>query len=311
MKVPGSGEEIYHVEKTTVVMRNEYYNNINKTYISNFDLAKLDADDVVGEGASDLLTGDLGDNLDNLDKDVLDNMKASEQEMVNNLLDNIKNIDSSIKATQPEDVPWYKKLFSNLDDIFAGKKDEYALFKESRSALEKADTTAKAEKAIENLKGNINKQEETFFKDSYKDYDKIKDEAEKTAFRRAYDMAVQQKTIDDAYKELNDPTQKKPTSNIELQQKIVDDSYKEEQQAKTQQEKNEIQERRAEAQKIIDYYEKLDISWMDDENRKSEIGIYKANKNLLDQANTKFELLSSKEKCEGNIAKIDEALAKK
>ena len=32
MIVPGSGEEMYHTEKTSVVMRNEYYKKINKNY---------------------------------------------------------------------------------------------------------------------------------------------------------------------------------------------------------------------------------------------------------------------------------------
>lgn len=291
MIVPGSGEEMYHIEKTSVVMRNEYYNKINKNYKSNFDLAKIDSNKIVGEGASSLLSGENVDYKE-LNTDVLENLKESEQEVLDSLTDSLKDIDDTIKSTKPEDVPWYKKLFSNLSEIFAGKEDDYALFKKSRDALEKADSVDACEKAIKDLKAKIDDQEKNFYKDSYKkDFGSLTTEKQMSTFKRAYDMAVQQKSIDDAYKELGDESAEKPVSNIDLQQKIVDSpDYTEAQ--------------KEEAREIIAMYKDIDLSWMDNSDKKSEVGIYKANKQLMDQANTKLELLRSKEKTQQTITEI-------
>ena len=104
-------------------------------------------------------------------------------------------------------------------------------------------------------------------------------------------MAVQQKSIDDAYKELNDSSAVKPTSNIDLQQKIVDSP-------------DATEAQKEEARAIIAMYNDIDLSWMDNSDKKSEVGIYKANKQLMDQANTKLELLRSKEKTQQTIKEI-------
>ena len=145
---------------------------------------------------------------------------------------------------------------------------------------------------------DILKQEETFYKDSYTNYNSITEESEKVAFKRAYDMAIQQKTIDDAYEELNDPSAEKPKSNIDIQRDIVNSN-------------NSSEDEKKEAQKIIDYYDKIDLSWMDKSEKKSEVGIYKANKNLLDQGNTKLELLKSQEEGNEALGKIQDELSKR
>lgn len=303
MKISGSNEELYHVEQTSVVMRNEYYNKINQTYKSNFELAKLDKKDITGEEASGLLSGDLGENLENLDKDVLERMKESEKEMLKNLEDNLKNLNDSLNGVKPDDCPWYKRWSSNISSFFSGKDNEYTLFTDSKKALINADTSEKAKEAISKLKSNIENQEKKFYQNSYskKSYESMTDE-EKTIFKRAYDMAVQEKTINDAYKELkeSDPTAEEPdknTINIEIQKKIMNDS-------------SASQQEQEEARKIVEVYNSISLEWMDKAD-KSEMGIYKANKDLMDQANTKLELLYAKEKSDKNIKELDDVIKTK
>ena len=304
MIVPGSGEEMYHVEKTSVVMRNEYYKKINKNYKSNFDLAKLDADDVVGEGAAGALSGEEQD-LSQLDSDVLMNLRTSEEEVLKSLNDSLDDIDQSISDTAPEDVPWYKKLWANVKDVFGDDTDAYTLFKDSREKLEKAQSVSEVESAIKTIKKRIEDDEKKFYGKSYtvKSYNSMSEE-EKTTFKRAYDMAIQQRTIDDAYDKLEDKSGGKPTSNIDLQRQIIKE-YNPNDTSPGAVTKEQYEE----AKKLTAVYDKIDLSWMDESE--SEVGIYKANKQLLDQANTKLEILRSKEKTEQNIGEINGELNKR
>lgn len=50
--VEGLGTEMFHVEKTSVVMRDEYMKKTNKTYKSNFDLTKEDLNKIVVKDSS-------------------------------------------------------------------------------------------------------------------------------------------------------------------------------------------------------------------------------------------------------------------
>ena len=297
MIVPGSGEEMFHTEKTSVVMRNEYYKKINNNYKSNFDLAKIDADDIIGEEEAGVLSGNfeedpekLKEYLNKLDTEVLGNMQTSEEEVKKSLENNLEEINKTIADIAPEDVPWYEKLWANITSVFGDDEQSYTQFKEARADLEKANTVKEANDAIKDLKIKIEKQEKGFYVKAYtkQSFDSMTTE-EKTTFRRAYDMAVQEKTLNDAYEQLEDKSGGKPKSNIEVLKEALKEGKATEEQ-----------------KKIIDIYNDINLDWMEDSD--SEIGIYKANKQLMDQANTKLELLKSKETTERNIDAIKEEL---
>lgn len=289
MIVPGSGEEMYHTEKTSVVMRNEYYKKINKNYKSNFDLAKEDANDIVGEGAAGALSGE-GMNYAELDTEVLENLKISEEEVLKGLEDNLKEIDKTIDDSNAG-LSVAQRIGSFFGSLFSGEDDDYQLYKDSKSNLYKAKTVAETEAAIKKIKDRTESQEKGFYSQAYtkKSYDSMTEE-EKTTFRRAYDMAIEEKNIKDAYK---DSGENPPKSNIDYQKEIL-------------QQQDATPEQKEEAQKIIDVYNDISLSWMNDDD--TEIKVYKANKSLMDQANTKLELLKSKEKTQKNLDDINAEL---
>lgn len=300
MIVPGSGEEMYHTEKTSVVMRNEYYKKINKNYKSNFDLAKEDANDIVGEGAAGALSGE-GMDYSELDTEVLENLKTSEQEVLSSLEENLKEINKTLGDTDAG-VGLWSAFCSNAAKFFTGKDDEYTLFNDSKTKLKEAKTVAEAEKAIETLKGRIQTQEEGFYGKSYsvKNFKDMTDD-EKTTFRKAYDMAVQKKTIEAEAKEAGTDV---PKVNIDFQQEIVD-KYDPNDTSPTAISKQQYEE----AKKVVEVYKDIKLDWMDGDD--DEIKVYKANKSLMDQANTKLELLKSKEKTEKNLSDIQSELDKR
>lgn len=302
MIVPGSGEEMYHVEKTSVVMRNEYYKRINKNYKSNFDLAKEDADKIIGESAAGALSGE-GMDYAELDTEVLENLKTSEEEVLKGLEDNLKEINDTIDDSQP-DLSWWEKLCSNADAFFTGRDDDYQKYKDAKSALLKAKTASDTLVAIKEIKKNTEDQEKTFYGKSYteKSYERMTKE-EKATFRRAYDMAIQQKTIDDAYEEAEEKPESKPKSNYDLLEDLIKEYESQNSNSPTAITKEQYDDAKA----VQSYYKKIDLKWMEEDDA-ADIKVYKGNKQLLDQANTKLELLKSKEKTEKNLSDIQSEL---
>lgn len=236
-----------------------------------------------------------------LDTEVLENLKTSEQEVLSSLEENLKEINKTLGDTDAG-VGLWSAFCSNAAKFFTGKDDEYTLFNDSKAKLKEAKTVAEAEKAIETLKGRIQTQEEGFYGKSYsvKNFKDMTDD-EKTTFRKAYDMAVQKKTIEAEAKEAGTDV---PKVNIDFQQEIVD-KYDPNDTSPTAISKQQYEE----AKKVVEVYKDIKLDWMDGDD--DEIKVYKANKSLMDQANTKLELLKSKEKTEKNLSDIQSELDKR
>ncbi len=125
---------------------------------------------------------------------------------------------------------------------------------------------------------------------------------EQATFRKAYDMAIQQRTIDKAYEEAEEKPDKKPTSNISLQKELIKEYEKQDSNSATAITKEQYEE----AKKVVAVYNDIKLDWMKDDD--DSIKVYTANKQLMEQANTKLELLKSKEKTEKNLEDIQNEL---
>ena len=125
---------------------------------------------------------------------------------------------------------------------------------------------------------------------------------EQATFRKAYDMAIQQRTIDKAYEEAEEKPDTKPTSNISLQKELIKEYEKQDSNSATAITKEQYEE----AKKVVAVYNDIKLDWMKDDD--DSIKVYTANKQLMEQANTKLELLKSKEKTEKNLEDIQNEL---
>jgi prepilin-type N-terminal cleavage/methylation domain-containing protein len=105
-RIAGSKKEMFHIERTSLVMRDEYYKNTNKTYVSNFDLAQMETAEVMQEDTSQDASFGPGGNfsleeLMSLDDEQLSGMKLAQEDLLeqaNNTFDKINeeinNIDT-------------------------------------------------------------------------------------------------------------------------------------------------------------------------------------------------------------------------
>ncbi|HPW59089.1 MAG TPA: prepilin-type N-terminal cleavage/methylation domain-containing protein, partial [Candidatus Rifleibacterium sp.] len=102
--IAGSREEMYHVERTSVVMRDEFYKKTNKNFVSNFDLAKLEKDAVVEvDNSQDASFGPGGamneEQLRSLNDDQLNGLEATQRELVEQANDSIDKMNNAIDDT--------------------------------------------------------------------------------------------------------------------------------------------------------------------------------------------------------------------
>ena len=298
MNVPGNNEEMFHVEKTSVVMRNEYSINVNKTYKSNFDLQKENKEDVTGVKDDANVFGDKkAEDLENLPLDVLNEMSATEKEMLENAKDNIDKINESIGKVEADGVNFLEAGWYNFKSWFTGEND-YTKFEKAKKDLEKADSINRVNEVVKDIKSNVKEQEKTFYTKAYANYNSLNDE-DKAYFKRAYDMKVHDKTVADAIKKSEEETGEKVTDKPMTNKELLENSAK-----------SDNEKQKADSNEVLKWYNAIDIdSWMSDDD--NDISIYKANKSLLEQADTKIELLKIRDKSQSNYDEIEKAKEKK
>lgn len=315
--VPGTGEEIFHTEKTSVVMRNEYNKAVNKTYVSNFDLSKKNVDEVVVAGDSKDLKADekLGlEYLLTLDDQTLEGLGESQKQLLQQAKDNLKDVNGQIDNTDDG-----QGVFGDvIDTLCFWSESENEKYNKQKNELVKADSVSEVNEVVKDIRREVEDKEKDFYRLSIPDYHTMHNnpsrEKELEVYKKAYDMAVHDKAIKDAYDKLleeagNDEAKKaeiessRPISNwdtISGHTKLEGNKI-----VKT----DELQEVSDDTKEIAEAYEKINLAWMDDSKYEDDLDIYKARKSLLDQADTKIELLKVRDVAQENVKNIEYAIA--
>lgn len=311
--VPGNGEEMYHVEKTSVVMRNEYSKKVNKTFISTFDLTKKETDEVIQEGNNQLLeVGGLLDPefLKTLDDDVLSGMDEEQKALLKQAEDSLDELNESIDNTDTGESGWSKFWGS----VAFWSESEGEKVRGLRSDL----SDAKTEDEVKAVKAKL----EEYTKDKEVDflsastggsYNRMTNE-EKELYKRAYDMKVQDRNLEGGYNKLveekgKDEAGKKPDLMIDTLTGKNTESVTVENADGTSStiSGNTISE---ENQKLIDAYNSIDLSWMGEYGEEEDdVGIYNAARQLISEADSKIDLIRLRDNCNTNIANIEKAMA--
>ena len=344
MKVPGTGEEMYHVEKTSVVMRDEYNKNTNKTFISTFDLIKKDTSDVIVEDTNADGILEMGQALDleflkTLSDDVLEGMDQSQIDQRNQAMERLDELNEAIKDTDTGESGWSK--FWNGVAFWDTSEGEKVRGMRSDLAKIKADVNKnekdlekiksgfeKAIKDVEDVKAKLEKytkDKETAFLNKATDnrYSSMSAE-EKKIYERAYEMKLQDRNIEGGYKkqydEASDEDKKnmtKPTTNYDRLSGTAELTAEEKANRTnimTDKDGKEIEISKStvteENAKVLEAYNSIHLNdWMGEFGKESEdIGIYNAAKQLITQADTKIDVLRMQQTCQENIAKIETAM---
>ena len=316
MTVKGTGEEMYHVEKTSVVMRNEYSKNVNKTFVSTFDLTKKDLSEVVVAGdASSLQIGngvlDL-EYLKTLNDDVLSGMLSSQNDMLKSTLEQLERLNDAI-----DDTDTGEGALEKFGDWLAfWSEDDGEKVRNYRDKLADAESKSDVEAAQKEIKKYTDEKEEEFLKNSVTGYDKMTQQ-QKDIYKKAYDMKVQDRNIKGAHDKQVENAKEgetieepkyvidtlKGNSNAEEYEIIGKDGQKDT--ALTSASNEMTEENKA----VVAAYEEINLDWMGEfGEEKEEVGAYNAAKSLLTQADTKLDVINMRDNCLANIDNIGKAM---
>ncbi len=321
MRVPGSNDDIYHTEKTSVVMKDEYYKNTNKTYTSTFDLTQKNSEDIIQAGQSNIFGDESLDYeyLITLTDSALSDLKSKQEEGKTQANERLDQINGNIKETEVK-----QGVLSWLGDALGITHSEEGQVKQWRDNL----ASAKEVKEVENVKKDV----ENWLGDKKLDYMKLSTEntsigktynqmteEEKEVYKIAYDLKCQDRTLEKAQK--NGSTGGGENGEGEEVKKAID-IYKNGSDDKLEDEKgNRIELKDSEKkvsnkvtingqvvdkkEAVIKAYEDIDLSWMDD--HEDEQNTYAAAGSLVSQADMKIEILKMINVYNENIEKIDKA----
>lgn len=326
MPIPGVNDEMFHVEKTSVVMRNEYSKKVNKNYISTFDLIKKDANTLIQDGSTAFFpNGALDpDAIKLMTDEALGELKDTQNDMLSQTLEQLESINKSISDTDDGRSTW-----TTICNWFTPGSQPGERVKNWRNTLEKAKTESEVNAVKGELKEWVNDEEINHMSKSSEKmetpYARLSDK-DKELFKKAYDMKVQDRLVKQVNESNADSEGYTPMELTIDQYKNQDssDTFKDakgntiELKTDSESETNRKNEAQAIAQndaedkaKIIAFYEKINVDWMDEDDYKEDMDIYSAAKSLLSQADTKIDIIKAKDTYQSNIDMIDDELRRR
>ncbi|MDD3148559.1 MAG: prepilin-type N-terminal cleavage/methylation domain-containing protein [Candidatus Riflebacteria bacterium] len=319
--IAGSKEEMYHVERTSLVMRDEYYKKTNKNFVSNFDLAKLEQDAVVvTDSTQDASFGPGGamteEQLQSLDKDQLEGLEETQNELIDQAKDSIDQMNDSITDTDTGESGWSK--FWQGVNVFSTTEGEKV--RDLRGDLENADTQSDVKVVLEKLNTYTKDKEEEFLGKSVPGYSTMSD-AQKDLYKEAYEMKLQDRTIEGSHQALVAQAEKDGTTPPEAPQKVIDvaigaaegegSKTYEDEAGNTVQISNEASSTRSTTE-LKSAYDAIDLGWMGEFNKEpDDVGIYNAAKQLISQGKAKLNVIEMRDTSEDNVELIQKVKATK
>ncbi len=317
--IAGSREEMYHVERTSVVMRDEFYKKTNKNFVSNFDLAKLEKDAVVEvDNSQDASFGPGGamneEQLRSLNDDQLNGLEATQRELVEQANDSIDKMNNAIDDTDTGEGNLSK--FGQWLNFLSTTESERV--RGLRSDLEGADTQDEVKSVLTKLNEYTKDKEETFLSRSVPGYSSMS-AAQKELYKEAYEMKLQDRTIEGSHQELVKQAEKDGKTPPEAPQKIIDvatgDAKGQGSQTYVDGEGNTVEiadeaNSSRSRTELRNAYNNINLGWMGEFNKEpAEVGVYNAAKSLISQGKAKLNVIEMRDTSNENIALIQRVKA--
>lgn len=315
--IAGSREEMYYVEKTSVVMRDEYYKKTNKNYVSNFDLAKIEKDDVIiTDSSQDASFGPGGalseEQLQSLTKDQLDGMEQTQKDLIKQAEDSIKEMNNSIDDTDTGEGFWSK--FGDTLNVFSTSEGEKV--RGLRSDLEDAESQQEVKDVLGKLETYTKDKEETFLTRSVPGYSTMS-AAQKDIYKEAYEMKLQDRTIEGSHQVLVEQAEKDGKAPPETPQKIIDIATQVQDTTYQDEEGNTVtvaggSGSSRSSEELRSAYDRINLGWMGEFNEEPEdVGIYNAAKSLISQGKAKLNVVEMRDTSEANVELIQKVKSTK
>ena len=305
-RIAGSKNEMFHIERTSLVMRDEYYKNTNKTYVSNFDLAQMETEEVMEEDTSqDASFGPGGsytlEQLRSLDDEQLAGMMTTQEQLRDQANDTFEQINDEINNTETGN-DWLDTL-----NIFSTSEGERVA--DLKDDLEDAESRDETEAAVEALQNYADNKEEQFLAESIDGYSSMSEE-DKQLYKQAYDMKVQDRTIQKMNEDMAEEEDFEPVDlMIDVATGNTGDSTDQVYEDETGQQVLDGNENAEDIQSLRDAYDSIDLSWMGEPGDESEeVQAYNAAKSLVNQGLSKLDTIDMRDNAIENIDKIETAM---
>lgn len=318
--VRGYSDEVFHIEKTSLVMRDEFHKATNPNYVSIFDLAQLTRGDVMVEDTTQDANFSAGgstltmEDLEGMTTAQLEDMLAAQNEMLGEIQESIDLINDGISDTETGT----DKLLGISLSLNRGIRRQNDMVLDVASKLSSKNTVAEVEGLIGQLEDYAEEKETRFVRDSVgaAKWNRLTDE-EKALYREAYSMRVQDRTIQGAFDKLEekggDDLPPRPPSSIDVLQgnasaEGVSSTYTDRDGVEQQIASAEQSERNA---ALASAYEDINLDWMGEfGDEPADVGIYNAAKSLISQGQAKIAVLRLRDDTKENRDMINTALGR-
>jgi prepilin-type N-terminal cleavage/methylation domain-containing protein len=312
MVARGLGQEVYHVEKTSIVMRDEYHKKTNKTYVANYDLTKEDYDELVvlDESLDGMLfPGNLlsEEFLMSLDKEQLEGMSQAQKDLLAQTQSSLNDMNETIDATNTGES-WATKAWDWVKFL---SDSEGELVRGWRSELSGANTVEATKAAMDKLKTFTKTKDEEFKTKSIPGYAGMS-KAQKELYAEAYALKLQDRTLEGAYNLMKKQAEKDKTTapdkpatnydsltNYDAKTEYVDGDGV----LRSESMDEETKERN---RKLAAAYDSISLNWMGEFNKETdEVKVYNSAQSLLTQGESKVAMMEMRDISQKNLDLID------
>lgn len=310
-RIAGSKQDIFQIERTSLVMRDEYYRKTNKAYVSNFDLAQKNVDEVlVRDSSQDAnfapdaeYTEEM---LSALDEDQLRGMRETQQEIMEQAGDAVEQIEDEI-ARVDTGLNMAQRGLDRFGTIFGGELEDGTVVFDLKERLVNARTASQVVDVTADLEAFATRKEQEFYRLAIPGYSSMSEE-DKMLYKKAYDMKVQDRAIAKANEQMreSDPNHEDIPNMIDTYTSVGSTQITDEDGTRVISAEENSQN--SDAEEVLSAYNRINLSWMDESRREDEIVAYDAAKSLVNQARAKRDTIDMRDRAERNIAMIDRVL---
>ncbi|MEW6709066.1 MAG: hypothetical protein AB1403_04520 [Candidatus Riflebacteria bacterium] len=331
-RAPGTSSDEHFIKHTSAVIRDEFYALANKERSDVFDEADKAAEEMVKENDSSFFSDTLdADSLKSLTDEQLNDLEKTQEVNLADAKKGLDEIEKQIKKVDSGDgffnMWWWK---SEEAEQVEELKQELMDIECPDSGIPTKDSgnraSQKAEKIVTKLEDQIKTMEKRFmekaFTGSYASPDStdpaVKEKADLQ--KRAYDMKVMDRQVENALKEMSDEEKAEAEANGSIPRKMIDQYSRSDEEIRREivssgvapegstELEEMVQKEIAKVNALKAEYNSCNVEFLDDgsENERT-IQAYDAAKQLKSLAQSKSDTFELKELAIDNLAEIEEA----
>ncbi|RCK79034.1 MAG: hypothetical protein OZSIB_0376 [Candidatus Ozemobacter sibiricus] len=330
MRIPGMKKDEIHVERTSVILRDDYYQLANKHFASSFQLGNTVKDPLDTAEKCVWFDDALGkDDLKNLTKEQIDDLTQVQKDSIKQVNEDLQGLNDQIKKVDTGHS-WWAWLTGEDPDVaeVTALRDELRKIEcPDRDIPPKGSgnrASEQADRIIKELDERIKRNEKEFFDRSFagKTIYNENDPAQKAraqAQKKAYEMKLVDRQIEKAMANLSEEDKKDPEKMKQFT-KMIDKYPATEAELRSQLERELananmspeekaalIDEKCTEMRLVKTEYANCDLTWMESAANQDKVKAYEAAKQIYNFGKSKVENLRMKEMAIDNLKNLEDA----